>query len=328
MAKTSICIATISDKASRQMAHGLWRAGQVVAVPTETVYGLAGDATQDAAIRRIYEAKGRPSHNPLICHVASREMASDYAALSPLAEKLIAAFWPGPLTLVLPVKEGKLAAAVTAGLPTVALRCPAYAPFRDLIADYGAPLAAPSANMSGHLSPTCADDVSKSLGDRISLILDDGHTELGIESTIIGVTDDMITLLRPGSIGADAITTACGRAPMDRLDGTITAPGQLKSHYAPRALLRLNAATAKIKEIHIGFGSITGNMTLSADGDLVEAARNLFAVLRAADASGCPTIAVAPIPKVGVGLAINDRLERAAAPRGELDGPTGASNMT
>jgi L-threonylcarbamoyladenylate synthase len=289
--------------------------GGCVAMPTETVYGLAADATSDAAVAGIYAAKGRPSFNPLIVHVADLAMAEQLATFSPEARALAAAFWPGPLTLVLPVNaDAALAAAVTAGLPNVALRCPAHPAMQALIAATGRPLAAPSANASGSVSPTTAAHVQATLASRIPLIIDAGPCAGGLESTIISVEADRITLLRPGPITSAMladVTTLPIKGPRES-DG-ITAPGQLASHYAPGKPVLLNIAKPPADAFMIGFGGIAGNCQLSASGDLSEAATNLFAALHVARLSDKPRIAIAPIPDEGVGIAINDRLRRAAA---------------
>ncbi len=289
-------------------AADILRAGGIVAVPTETVYGLAARADSGEAVARIYAAKGRPSFNPLIVHVADAEAAATLADLSPLATALMATFWPGPLTLVLPLRAGApVASLVTAGLPTIALRCPAHPVMQALIAAVG-PLAAPSANASGRISPTRAAHVAASLGDELGLILDGGPSAAGLESTIIAVEGDGWRLLRPGAVAVEAL-------PPSPLRGGIVAPGMLASHYAPRQPVRLDAEAARADEFHIGFGAIAGDASLSPAGDLTEAAAALFELLHQAEASGRSGIAVAPIPDHGLGLAINDRLRRAAAPR-------------
>jgi len=291
-------------------------AGNLVALPTETVYGLAADALNDKAVTKIYRAKGRPSNNPLICHVANATMAADYVILDDIAKKMIHLFWPGPLTLVLPQRQNNaVPAIVSASLPTLAIRCPATDITREIIEKLGRPIAAPSANASGKLSPTTAQDVLETLDGRLPLILDGGQTRIGIESTIVSIVDGKITLLRPGSVTVDDISQKIGHPVFDRDKQQITAPGQLQSHYAPNAAVRLNAKEKKQGETHIGFADIHGDYTLSAAGDLVEAAHALFSTLRKADHKGSHTIAVAPIPNTGIGIAINDRLKRAAAPR-------------
>lgn len=288
--------------------------GLPVAVPTETVYGLAADATNGEAVARIYAAKGRPSFNPLIVHVGSLEQAETIASFDPPARALAERFWPGPLTLVLPLREGAdIAALVTAGLRTVAIRVPAHPAMRDLLAAAGRPLAAPSANASGRISPTRAEHVLATLGGHIPLIIDAGPTQLGLESSIVAVEGGMARLLRPGpldeALGLRA-PTGTGAA-----TGRIEAPGQLESHYAPAQPLRLNATGGDGGEWLIGFGGIAGDASLSPAGDLVEAAARLFDRLHEAENSGREAIAVAPIPDAGLGAAINDRLRRAAAPR-------------
>jgi L-threonylcarbamoyladenylate synthase len=287
-------------------AARLIAAGQPVAVPTETVYGLAADATNGEAVARIYAAKGRPSFNPLIVHVKDLAQATELAVLDAQARMLAERHWPGPLTLVLPLREGaSIAALVTAGLETVAIRSPAHPAMQALLAATGRPLAAPSANASGRISPTRAGHVLASLGGRIPLIVDGGPTALGLESTIVAFTGGPPRLLRPGPI--DLGLDVAG-------DGSIEAPGQLRSHYAPGKPLRLDASHAAPDEWLIGFGEIAGQATLSVSGDLIEAAANLFERLHEAEAAPVPRIAVAPIPATGPGVAINDRLRRAAAP--------------
>ncbi|WP_232834165.1 MULTISPECIES: L-threonylcarbamoyladenylate synthase [unclassified Sphingomonas] len=281
-------------------------AGEPVAVPTETVYGLAADATNADAVARIYAAKGRPSFNPLIVHVPDVAAAAALAVFDDDARMLAAMFWPGPLTLVLPLRErAPIAALVTAGLPTVAIRVPRHRAMQAVLAASGRPLAAPSANASNGISPTRAAHVASSLGAQIGLILDDGPTEAGLESTILAGR----TLLRPGPIAMGDLPFAVERRAEG---GSVTAPGQLKSHYAPVKPLRLDALAAAEGEWLIGFGAVAGNETLSAAGDLTEAAARLFDALHRADASDARAIAVAPIPADGLGEAINDRLRRAA----------------
>jgi L-threonylcarbamoyladenylate synthase len=282
-------------------------AGQPVAVPTETVYGLAGDATSGEAVARIYAAKGRPDFNPLIVHVRDMEQALGIARFEKAALDLAIRFWPGPLTLVLPLGDGApIASLATAGLPTVALRCPAHPAMRDLLASTGRPLAAPSANASGRISPTRADHVLASLGGRIELIVDGGATSLGLESTIVAVEGERLRVLRPGPVLLGDVEPA-GVA--------IEAPGQLQSHYAPTKPVRLDASAREANEWLIGFGEIEGDSSLSRSGDLIEAASLLFERLHEAEAQDRPRIAVVPIPRYGLGIAINDRLQRAAAPR-------------
>lgn len=300
-------------RAAIDAAATLVKAGEVVAVPTETVYGLAADATSAAAVARIYEAKGRPSFNPLIVHVADLDMARGIARFSALAEDLTGRFWPGPLTFVLPLREDSgIASLVTAGLDTIALRCPAHPAMQDLIRESGTPLAAPSANASGSISPTRAEHVLASLNGKIPLILDAGPTSQGLESTIAAIEDDRIRLLRPGPITAEMLEQASGLPVTAAAGGKIEAPGQMLSHYAPSKPIRLNARTARAGEYLIGLGDMACDFNLSASGDLVEAAARLFDTLHRADASDARAIAVAPVPEYGLGIAINDRLKRAA----------------
>jgi L-threonylcarbamoyladenylate synthase len=326
-------------------AARLIRSGEPVAVPTETVYGLAADATSEAAVGRIYAAKGRPSFNPLIVHVRDLAEAESVGIFSEAARALADAFWPGALTLVVPVRDdGGLAAAVTAGLPTVALRCPAHPAMQALIAAAGRPLAAPSANSSGTISPTRAGHVLASLGGRIPMILDGGPTARGLESTIVAVEDGTVRLLRPGPVTMDDIDAVLsppckggargGSAegsrnsqsdkladarthprPLPSREARVEAPGQMRSHYAPAKPLRVDATSAAAGEWLIGFGPVDGDDNLSPSGDLAEAAARLFDALHRADAGDCARIAVAPVPDEGIGLAINDRLRRASAPR-------------
>lgn len=301
------------DEAAR-----LITAGACVAVPTETVYGLAADATDSAAVAGIYAAKGRPSFNPLIVHVPDLVAAERIAVFNDAARALAAQWWPGPLTLVLPVRAGAVASLVTAGLDTVAVRVPAHRAMQALLRATGKPLAAPSANASNRISPTRAEHVLLTLGGRIPLVIDDGATTAGLESTIIDARTGEV--LRPGPVdpysragGSPGPHTAASAALDSRLRGsTVTAPGQLASHYAPVKPLRLNATESAGGEWLIGFGPVTGNYTLSATGDVVEAAARLFDALHRADLSGSERIAVAPVPEHGVGAAINDRLRRAA----------------
>jgi len=281
--------------------------GFPVAVPTETVYGLAGDATNGEAVARIYEAKGRPSFNPLIVHVLNAKQAADIGAFNDEARRLAELYWPGPLTLVLPLRPGSgLSSLVTSGRPTVALRAPAHPAMRDLLIATNRPLAAPSANASGRISPTRAEHVKESLRGRVKLIVDGGPTAVGLESTIVATDGAKLRLLRPGPIDL-RLPLAAG--------GAVEAPGQLTSHYAPSKPLRLDARQAEKGEWLIGFGPVDGDSTLSAAGDLVEAAARLFDRLHEADRQPRPRIAVAPVPDEGLGLAINDRLRRAAAGR-------------
>jgi L-threonylcarbamoyladenylate synthase len=293
-------------------------------MPTETVYGLAADAANGLATARIFAAKGRPRFNPLIVHLGSIDEAEEFAAFSDPARRLADTFWPGPLSLVLPKRQpSRIAALATAGLDTVAVRVPADPVARDLIAAFGGPVAAPSANRSGHVSPTTANHVVADLGDAVACILDAGRCRVGLESTIVGMVDDESVLLRPGGLDRGAIERVLDREL--RLPGDasrVTAPGMLASHYAPRSVLRLNAKDVGRGEALIAFGpalpenaeAAVAITNLSPSGDLAEAAANLFSALRALD-SKAPTIAVMPIPGDGLGEAINDRLRRAAAPR-------------
>lgn len=286
--------------------------GGCVAVPTETVYGLAADAGDSQAVAGIYAAKGRPSFNPLIVHVADAAAARALVAFDARAEKLAARFWPGPLTLVLPLVEGAaVSRLVTAGLPTLAVRVPAHRAMQGLIAASGRPLAAPSANASGSISPTRAEHVAASLNGRIPLILDDGPTLAGLESTIVSLADGPARLLRPGPVTRGEIEAVLGE-PLIAPGAGIVAPGMLASHYAPAKPLRLNATDRQGGEWLIGYGAIEGDDTLSASGDPVEAAARLFDCLHRADASTAKSIACAPVPAEGLGEAINDRLARAA----------------
>lgn len=286
-------------------ASRLILAGEPVAVATETVYGLAADATNAQAIARIYEAKGRPSFNPLIVHVPTFDAAERIGDFNPEARSLSEKHWPGPLTLVVPLRsDANIASIVTAGLPTVGIRIPAHPAMQALLRAVGRPLAAPSANSSGSISPTRAEHVLRSLGGRIPLIIDAGPTERGIESTIVAATSGPLRLLRPGPIEIAAERTS---------DARIEAPGQLASHYAPSKPLRLDADETGPDEFMIGFGTVDGDANLSPGGDLVEAAARLFELLHQADASPKARIAVAPIPEDGLGAAINDRLRRAAS---------------
>ncbi|MDE9451423.1 threonylcarbamoyl-AMP synthase [Aliiroseovarius sp. Z3] len=305
-----------ADTAGIARAATLLRAGALVSFPTETVYGLGADATNDHAVARIFEAKGRPHFNPLIVHVPSLEAVLDIAEMDGAAQDLAQAFWPGPLTLVLPIRSGgPLSALVSAGLPTVAVRVPAHPLATKLLTAAGVPVAAPSANPSGRISPSTAQHVLDGLSGRIEAVLDGGPCEVGLESTIVGF-DPAPVLLRPGGLPVEAIEAALGGPIATRQTSAgITAPGQLSSHYAPDAALRLNAEAAQGDERLLGFGHVEADLNLSPSGDLVEAAANLFRFLHQLDAQGDAPIAVSPIPDHGMGRAINDRLRRAAAPR-------------
>ena len=300
-------------------AAALLAAGELVAFPTETVYGLGGDARSDIACARIFEAKGRPQFNPLIVHVPDLQAARVFAEVGDEAERLAAAFWPGPLTLVLPLREGSgLSPLVTAGLGTVAVRVPAHPLAQALLRAFGGPLAAPSANPSGKVSPTRAAHVMAGLAGRIAAVIDGGDCAVGVESTILGLAGEP-TLLRPGGLPVEALEACLGMALATGGDAAKpSAPGQLASHYAPGAALRLKVTAPEPGDVWIGFGPCANAaLTLSETGDLVEAAANLFHLLREADALAGPggRIAVAPVPERGLGRAMNDRLRRAAAPR-------------
>jgi L-threonylcarbamoyladenylate synthase len=293
-----------------------------VAMPTETVYGLAALATSDSAAAAIFAAKRRPSFNPLIAHFADAALAAREADLDPRAARLAAAFWPGPLTIVAQVSAScRISLLARAGLDTVALRAPSHRIARALIEAVGEPLVAPSANRSGRVSPTRAEHVAADLQGRVDWILDDGPSPLGLESTIVACVGGTIRLLRPGAISREVLEAALGEAiPAGGIEARApAAPGQLASHYAPRARLRLNAASVGEAEAVLDFAdALAGGamrLDLSASGDLEQAAAQLFAHLRALDATGATAIAVAPIPERGLGAAINDRLRRAAAPR-------------
>ncbi len=299
--------------------------GGLVAMPTETVYGLAADATNDQAVARVFEAKGRPQFNPLIIHVADADMPKQYVEMSPVAEELAAKFWPGPLTLVLPRRaDSAVSLLVSAGLDTIAVRAPKHEIAQELIRTVGRPLAAPSANKSGTISPTSAAHVRASLGPAVDMILDGGPCPVGVESTIVNVSGAIVEILRPGGVERADLENFFGRPVSDAPYARIPqAPGMLASHYAPRATMRLDAASPAPEEAFLGFGKAATNgpygLNLSEQGDMREAAANLFSHLHALDrmaaAHGLKSIAVAPIPMHGLGEAINDRLRRAAAPR-------------
>lgn len=307
-------------------AAALLRAGRLVAFPTETVYGLGADATQGRAVAGIYEAKGRPRFNPLIAHVADVAAAEEIAVIGDATRRLAEVFWPGPLTLVLPQRAGSpVADLVTAGLDTIAVRIPAHPVALDLLRATRRPVAAPSANRSGHVSATTAEHVAADLGESVALILDGGATPHGIESTILDATGEVPVLLRPGAVTAEAIAEATGRLPRPAAKPDASrpsAPGQLESHYAPRLGVRLEATSPRAGEAFLAFGPYAPAydgplLNLSPRGDLAEAAANLFAALRRLDRSGAKGLAVMPIPEHGLGVAINDRLRRAAAPRSD-----------
>jgi L-threonylcarbamoyladenylate synthase len=305
--------------ATTARAVALLRAGQPIGLPTETVYGLAADACDDMAVARIFEMKGRPTFNPLIIHVADMAQAEALVEMPPLARRMAARFWPGPLTFVLPRrKDCPVSLLASAGLDTLAVRMPAHDVARDILRAFGGPLAAPSANRSGHVSPTLARHVAEELP--VALVVDGGACTVGVESTIVGFDGDRPVLLRPGGVSAEDIEAIAGVALLHpAASDTVTAPGQLSSHYAPDVPVRLDAQDVRYGEALLAFGRplpgarITEN--LSPAGDLAEAAANLFAMLRALDHPGISGIAVMPVPETGLGLAINDRLRRAAAPR-------------
>jgi L-threonylcarbamoyladenylate synthase len=307
--------------ADRERASALLRAGELVAFPTETVYGLGADATNDRAVAAIFAAKERPAFNPLIAHLSDSGAVKDFAIWNDTARALAARFWPGALTLVLPRVPGcAIALVASAGLDSVALRVPSHANAQALLARVGRPIAAPSANRSGRISPTTAHHVRDELGGRIAMILDGGPCGIGLESTVVGFAGDQAVLLRPGGIAVERLEAVAGALGRAGATATPSSPGQLASHYAPDKGLRLNATAAEPGEVLLGFGpSYPDQPNLSPKGDPIEAAANLFAMLRQLDQGPGRgpehTIAVAPVPEEGLGAAINDRLRRAAAPR-------------
>lgn len=317
-------IAAIDNADARAQALDLWANAVPVAVPTETVYGLAADATSGMAVARIFDIKQRPAFNPLICHVSSLVMAQEFAVFDAMALALAHQFWPGPLTLILPLKKHHaIHPLVTAGLDTVGVRMP-DGQARGLIEAFGKPLAAPSANRSGGISPTTARAVVDSLGEAVSLVLDGGACPVGVESTIVKTYGNKAWLLRPGGVPADAIEKLLGQTLRhENTEGAVQAPGQLQSHYAPNAHVRLNASDVRAGESLLAFGAARAAHSdravafanLSETGDMQQAAANLYAMLSRLDMSGAATIAVEPVPSQGLGVAINDRLQRAAAPR-------------
>jgi len=304
-----------ADAAGIARAVAVLRSGGLVAAPTETVYGLAARADRPEAVAGIYRAKGRPSFNPLIVHVPDLAAAEQLAVIDDRARALAAAFWPGPLTMVLPLRDGApLAPATTAGLATVALRCPAHPAMRALLEASGLPIAAPSANRSGAISPTSAAHVAQSLDGAVDLILDGGPCTAGIESTIVALRDDGTwQVLRPGPIEESRISAILGTDAAAVTSAAIEAPGQLASHYSPGKPVRLGVCEAEADEFFIGFGPVAGDYNLSSGGDLAEAASRLYDALHKAAAAPQPRVAVAPVPGEGMGEAINDRLRRAAA---------------
>lgn len=318
MPTVALADATIAEAAERL------RAGELVAFPTETVYGLGADATNGTAVARIFAAKGRPEFNPLISHVDSTLSAHAHGIFDAVTERLAAAFWPGPLTLVVPRRAGSpISELATAGLDTLAIRVPDHPAAQALLKAVGRPVAAPSANRSGHVSATTADHVATDLGAAVAMILDGGATAHGLESTVLAVIDGRVTLLRPGAVTVETIEALIGQA-IERgrhVDPTApTSPGQLASHYAPRARVRLDAVAVEAGEALLAFGPMPlptqgPAINLSHASDLIEAAAKLFASLRALDATGARSIAVMPIPSSGLGNAINDRLRRAAVGR-------------
>jgi L-threonylcarbamoyladenylate synthase len=316
----------LPDPKGIEQAAIMLRQGELVAFPTETVYGLGADARSDIAVARIFAAKDRPAFNPLIVHVHDQSAAEIVALFDDRARHLAAAFWPGPLTLVLPLRpQSGISPLLTAGQTSVAIRIPRHPVAQALLRSFGGPVAAPSANLSGRISPTSADHVREGMSGRIAAVLDSGSCPVGVESTIVSLTGEP-ALLRPGGVPVEALEAVLG-VPLPEghaaLAGPLAAPGMMASHYAPVALVRLNAVSARPGEVLIGFGEAAGDpaLNLSARGDLAEAAARLFHILRLADAAmqgqaaGSKVIAVAPIPETGLGRAINDRLRRAAAPR-------------
>lgn len=315
-----------ADPESCRRAGAALAAGRLVAFPTETVYGLGGDATDGRAVAAIFAAKGRPSFNPLIVHVVDLAAAERLGVFSEAARALAARFWPGPLTLVVPRRAAAgVSDLVSAGLPSLAIRVPAHPVARAVLAAAGRPIAAPSANPSGRVSPTTARHVRAGLEGRVDLIVDGGACAVGVESTVLDLTGARPTILRPGGVTPEDVAVVTGgpvgraetpRAPSDA--APLVSPGMMASHYAPATPVRLEAAAAAAGEALLGFGIAPGaTLNLSPAGDLKEAAANLFAMLRQLDEGGYRAIAVSPIPDRGLGLAINDRLTRAAAPRGD-----------
>lgn len=304
-----------------QLASQLLKDGKLVAFPTETVYGLGGNALSDTSVAAIYAAKERPDFNPLIVHVSSVEQAMEYVSFNDTAKKLAAHFWPGPLTLVLPRRpDCKLSLLLSAGLDTVAVRMPAHTLAKALLKEAAIPVAAPSANRSGRISATEAQHVMGELEGRIAMVLDGGACPVGIESTVVNVCGDVPVILRLGSVTQAELSEVAGKVDVAAKDAKIASPGMLASHYAPNHAMRLNAADVQAGEGLLAFGAhvpkgamITYN--LSAKADLQEAAANLFRMLRLLDAADIRRIAVMPIPNEGIGAAINDRLSRAAAPK-------------
>jgi len=302
-------------------ADGIRRAAQAInsgslaAFPTETVYGLGADATNDQAVAKIFDAKGRPKFNPLIIHAPDQQLVQTLVTWKDDAQRLADAFWPGPLTFVLQRHETcPISLLASAGLDTLAVRVPSHDLAQSLLAEVGCPVAAPSANRSGHVSPTTAAHVAGEFGDELSIILDGGPCRVGLESTVVDLSTDTPVLLRPGGVSREELEAILGSIELATPESPVKSPGMLERHYAPSTPLRLNAETAGKDEILLGFGSSApiGPHNLSESGDLVEAAANLFSVLRQLDVEGAAGIAVMPIPETGLGAAINDRLRRAA----------------
>lgn len=300
-------------------AAELIRAGELVSFPTETVYGLGADATNCDAVAKIFEAKNRPDFNPLIVHVNNSDKAAKYVKFNRTAKLLANAFWPGPFTMVLPKKEtGSLSNLISAGLDTIAIRVPEHKAAQTILNQFDGPIAAPSANISGHISPTNAIHVDGEFGDELKMIIDGGPCNKGIESTIVQVSDDNIVLLRPGNVTIEAIENVTDiKVTLGGNNANPNSPGQLASHYAPNAKMRLNVTTPSNDECLLAFGVTPDHkgLNLSPSGNLTEAATNLFSMMRELDSRECATIAVSPIPQTGLGRAINDRLKRAAAPK-------------
>ena len=304
-----------------QQASEFLHDNKLVSFPTETVYGLGGNALSDTAVAAIYAAKGRPQFNPLIVHVHSIDDAKKYVVFTPLAEKIARRFWAGPLTLVLQRRDDcPLSLLVSAGMDTVAIRMPAHPLAQALLKESGLPIAAPSANRSGRISPTEAAHVKEELGERVAMIIDGGPCEVGIESTVVGFEHNLPVILRSGSITADMLSQCAGVTVTHSDSHTIQAPGMLASHYAPNCHVRLNATSVTADESLLAFGADVPKgafhtENLSVNANLTEAAANLFRMLRKLDSCGAQSIAVMPIPETGLGIAINDRLKRAASPR-------------
>ncbi|MDG1437990.1 MAG: L-threonylcarbamoyladenylate synthase [Emcibacteraceae bacterium] len=311
------------DLRTIESAVGFLRLGKIVSFPTETVYGLGADATNSTAIAKIFAAKNRPTFNPLIVHLSDPSLAEHYVKMNQTALALAFAFWPGPFTMVLPLKENSpISDLITAGLDTVAIRVPANKVAHKLLENFGGPIAAPSANKSGHISPTTAHHVDSEFSNELEMIIDGGPCHKGIESTIAQVIDDHVIILRPGSVTAEDIRISTNIKVITNIEPTDNpvAPGQLKSHYAPNTKMRLNADEPKDGEAYLAFGETLPHdnmLNLSTSGNIEEAAANLFSMMRALDDLNLNTISVAPIPMSGLGLAINDRLTRAAAPKEE-----------